>query len=122
MGMTRTQRLWRGVQGQHQRHGICETMQVHKSRAVGVDLEHHAIAAGAAVLGRPIQCATRKNQPSFRTISVAVGKKTSDRIGFSRIKTMQEGERAVGIDREYCASAVGAAFIRRPIQGVAGQN
>ena len=69
---------------------VRETMQVHKTRAVGVDLEHHAIAAGAAVLGRPIQGAARKNQSSFSAISVAVGKKTGGRIGLTRTKSMQE--------------------------------
>ena len=97
-------------------------MEIHKTRAVGVDLENHAIAAGAALLGRAIKGAARKYQSSFGAVTVAVGKKTGGRIVFTRTKSMQEGERSIGVDREHCPSAVGAAVIRRPIQGVAGQN
>src|SRR5665213_94439 len=100
-------------------------MQVRKTRAISVNLEHCAITSTAAVEGRSIQDIARQNQAATGNIaatwigSVTVGEDTR-RISLACRETIQiRITRAIGVDGENRAAARTAAPIRRAIKEVA---
>src|SRR5258706_7568883 len=58
-----------------------ETMQVRKTRAIGVNGEHRAIARTAAIARRSIQRAAQKSQRSIRSSCIAAGRKRTGHGG-----------------------------------------
>ena len=73
--------------------GSRETMQVRKTRAVGVDLENRSISAAAAVLRCPIQRVVCNDQPHHRVGPIApIGETVND------VKAS-----AVGLHLEHCS-------------------
>src|SRR5664280_3180680 len=95
-------------------------MQVCKSGAVGVHLEHRALAKNAAIHCGSIQGIAGYNHSGHRKIAVAVGAREITGIGGETMQVRKA--RAIQVEPEHGATAELAAAARRPEEGVARQN